>query len=1052
MYRKSISIIVSVCLLALSNYALASNWNGGGTAHDWFDAGNWNEGLGPVPDFNNGEEANIEAKSPMPWIPSAPGEPCDVNCNVLNINPWMWEYGPEDCNFVINDGRFDTNCVSLGGRSLQYAQPGWTDTPAVLYMNGGLLAIDETNSIPMYEDEDNPPMPGYGGRGLWIGGGSSSWMANWGNVIVNSGTITTPRIAIYNGDITLNGGLVYDTCDSPTQFVIRTGWARNKIYINGGTLGLAGNRVSELNNYINAQRIVSPRGVLVGPTYTAGKTTLTADVNLGKAWQPSPAHLDIDVHYHPTGGVNLSWRPGDWIGEPNINEPNNGHYVFLGTSQADVTNAGVGPAGTASAVYKGHVANPSDVNNDPNIDIPEANFVERKDYYWRVDEVNDPCNHKGLIWRFKTVGSKASNPSPADVVGGLKMPLQLTWTAGDWSPTTHWVYFGTSSADVGGAVQSDDKPVYRGTVSSPVYALSKLLEAPGYTLAPDTIYYWRVDEADSKGRQPGETGCSGLGGTWSFNTGSSVSVDDFQEYETTTDLNSVWLEDVPVGACNKYGTGTLALIREGQSGKYMRFTYKKGADTAAGEYNFSEVDRAYSGNVNFTGGGVLDSAPRLLELAYRGAATNSVDPTYDRMYVVVEDSSDNVSISQNPDANAQLAADWEKWAISYDQLVANSAPATVDMSYVTDLYLGFGVRCRSLAVPGGDGNVMFDDFRVLSSTCVPKEGPAADLDGNCVVNVSDLDALASFWLAQDEDFNFLPNITSPNTPVLWYKFDETIGSTCADSGKTGTYIGTVQRYIPMNWNSSGHNGGCLYIPPIGPFPTTNQSYVSADPCSLGFMSDTNHPGPGGGGVSFTMWANASLVGDFLVQWPGIFGIWNAASTVETVEVPCPVNLGGGEGQVGFFKRTPSATASTYLPLLNFGGRWNHWAFIKEPYKLLIYCNGNLVAHTDANGLPGDPNVNVYGPLFSMPVGQFRIGTRGDNWAMWSGKIDDFKVFDYALSDEEVAYIATDGTGLLHLELTAKANLKHDEPIDIVNFGDLSKMCDEWLTEKLWPPD
>jgi hypothetical protein len=117
----------------------------------------------------------------------------------------------------------------------------------------------------------------------------------------------------------------------------------------------------------------------------------------------------------------------------------------------------------------------------------------------------------------------------------------------------------------------------------------------------------------------------------------------------------------------------------------------------------------------------------------------------------------------------------------------------------------------------------------------------------------------------------------------------------------------------------------------------------------------------------------------------------------------------------------------------------------------VYCNGNLVAHTDATGLPGDPNAGVYGPLFPMPTGDFHIGTRGHNFAMWSGKLDDFQIYDYALSAAEVQYLATDGTGSLLLPLTIRENLKVDgnPAAEIVNFKDFAVLANQWRQH--WEP-
>ena len=123
-----------------------------------------------------------------------------------------------------------------------------------------------------------------------------------------------------------------------------------------------------------------------------------------------------------------------------------------------------------------------------------------------------------------------------------------------------------------------------------------------------------------------------------------------------------------------------------------------------------------------------------------------------------------------------------------------------------------------------------------------------------------------------------------------------------------------------------------------------------------------------------------------------------------------------------------------------------------------YLNGNLIAHSDANGLTGDPNAAVYGPLCADPnVSAFRIGTRGGNWGMWNGYIQDFKVYDYNLTAGEVAYLATDGNGFTFLPLVSPANINQDGSVSpmtdanqIIDFRDIAIMGKQWHTQILWP--
>jgi len=91
------------------------------------------------------------------------------------------------------------------------------------------------------------------------------------------------------------------------------------------------------------------------------------------AWAPTPPDLAKDV----VRDVNLVWRPGDYAVQ---------HDVYFGTNFDDVNDAD-----TSSNVYKGRY---EATTYDPG--PLELNTT----YYWRIDEVSDPCIWKGNVWRF----------------------------------------------------------------------------------------------------------------------------------------------------------------------------------------------------------------------------------------------------------------------------------------------------------------------------------------------------------------------------------------------------------------------------------------------------------------------------------------------------------------------------------------------------------------------------------------------------------------------------------------------------------------------------
>lgn len=1015
MERKHIFIIL-LCLSTLNNfaYAIVLYWSPANS--NWCDSQNWG---GTLP--SAGDRAYVEGNPPYPVI----GSGCNAVCKSLEVNPWGWDgSGAADVTVTIDGGNLDANCIALSGSSTQFEQSWEPQMNGNLIVNSGNITIYD--GVPAYEDEDSPPDPYYGGRGLWIGGGSTSWWP-WavGHVVMNGGTLTTPKIAIYNGDITLNGGLLYDTNDSANEFIIRDEFPDNKIYINGGTLRLAGDKVSVLNDLIEAQRIVSENtfGLFVGPTYNAGDdyTELTSIFIPGVAWQPSPANHSADVRF--IGGLTLSWSPGDWVaaGEPN------GHYVFLGTVFDDVTTAGVGTAGTASAVFRGRV----DTNN---MTIAEVNLVPSRTYYWRVDEVNDPCTHKGIVWEFKTISEKARDPSPADG-GGLKMPLALTWTAGDWTDV-HRVYFGTSYGSVN-AANTNTPLIYRGTATIS-YPLSDLF--PDFVLASNTTYYWRVDSKNILGSYTA-AGKS----IWSFNTGDSTLIEDFQSYDTSAELKSVWVEAPVVCSGNKAGSGQIALIREGASYRYMQFAYDKTGGTG-GRY-YSEVAYPFGSPADFTGGGVLALIPDTLELKYRGFAINSADPDYDRMYVAIEDVDGDVSVTLNPDAEAQKTGVWTQWDIAYSDL--NDQNPSTDINKVSVLYLGAGARCQSLYLGGGDGNVMFDDIELKwrEPWCWP---PEADFDGDCDVDIYDLEILAGEWLYICEwVWPPIPPV-EPNEPILWYKFDETSGTAVTDygTGDANDYTGEVINYSgTLTWDSAGdcNGNGAIYLP-----PGTQNSYVEATASGnpLWWIEESN-------GVTFSIWINADMTAyDEFSSWSGVFGAWNSDISSETIEVHCPSpwppGYEGGPACIFVNRNSDGPTAETgALPASDFGGRWNNWVFVHDrsvsPEEMRVYHNGELVADANTNDGAGCAL-----PLTPANIGSFRIGTRHEIWGNWAGEIDDFRIWNYPLSEEEILWVATSHCPIYHLDPVCVANIKPSPPgeLETVDFYDFALLAEEWLVEVL----
>ncbi|MGD0573065.1 MAG: hypothetical protein ABSB11_08610, partial [Sedimentisphaerales bacterium] len=372
--------------------------------------------------------------------------------------------------------------------------------------------------------------------------------------------------------------------------------------------------------------------------------------------------------------------------------------------------------------------------------------------------------YKGQIWKFTTHDGRAYNPNPYNGRVGLTEPLALKWTPGDFT-NTQMVFVGTDSATIYSATSSTAKayraPVLPRTTSS--YSLTGL--GTGWyptTLTPGTIYFWKVTEVNGTTKW-GSTGLSGVTTPiiWSFTPAAYINIDDFEDYNSTADLAANWSMGYSV-TCTDPILGTYTVTPAGT----MTFVLDSLGKHGSYYYNpqpYSEVSRFYTGGSIFTGNtNVLSEQPSELRADYIGSATNAVDPTYNVMYVALEDTAGNVGVYLN-NPTAQLATAWTQWHISLKNINSAGQPNPVNLAAVSAFHLGFGGSGRCLPAsslgPGNDGNVMFDNIQLLRG-CDWPDAVSADFTGDCYVDLDDLIVMAQEWL------NYNPPCSSPPCPVL----------------------------------------------------------------------------------------------------------------------------------------------------------------------------------------------------------------------------------------------------------------------------------------------
>ena len=274
--------------------------------------------------------------------------------------------------------------------------------------------------------------------------------------------------------------------------------------------------------------------------------------------------------------------------------------------------------------------------------------------------------------------------------------------------------------------------VYIGTVARP-YSLGNL----PFDLARDINYYWRVDEVNaSNPYSPWK------GEIWMFRNTDYLVIDDFNSYLGSDDMNQRWQTNYDLSpACY---TNAQAGLHWDDNNQLMQFYYD---NTGLYGVYFSE-DRLDANGDDWTGAGALPAGDPVVALAisYLGNAFNTADPTYDRMYIGLEDIHGDFNMVLNPDPNAaRNFYQWNQWNIALADL---GVPSPVNLSAVKYLYLGFGERCNYY-VPGGSGTVLFDDLRLYQRRCVPDlNSPPGDFSHDCRVDLYDVEVMSQEWLSE----------------------------------------------------------------------------------------------------------------------------------------------------------------------------------------------------------------------------------------------------------------------------------------------------------------
>lgn len=702
----------------------------------------------------------------------------------------------------------------------------------------------------------------------------------------------------------------------------------------------------------------------------------------------------------------LRWRAGEHADL---------HHMYFGTSFSDVDTR-------AEDVNRG-------VRDSAKYDTNayDANLGRCKTYYWRVDELNDgysgagspPSWESNVVWRFISVGCRASEPMPADGHDDVPTSGLLRWVPGACvnDVNGHDVYFGTDYYAVENATTSSAE--YMDRYDSCRFDTN---DYDGDGLEIDRTYYWRVDEMNNSYAYVGPPDRPHWkGDVWSFTVG-HIPVDNFEDYYNTAELQGVWQDSNGTGADNYLEPDT-NYVQEGIQS--MRYEY----NNVAGVWYSMVVADTYDLRCgsDWTAQGV-----KALVVYFYGDGDN--DPC-EQMWVGLQDGSYKSGFVEcEADAN-----DANEWNVDLNDF------NNVDLTDVNKVFFWFGDRDIT-PVEGWTGTVWFDEIRLYPPRCRPEHSrPEGDIaGGDCMVNLMDFSIMGRDWLMRDWEVT----AEEPNSDNLLveYLFDPCVAHDdlydSSGEGRHGeevnapdvhdgilTLNGTNFVNIPFDAQPNNPFDGSEDFTIAMEFRTTSAGVLlsSGDPC------EPNDAGNHSMAVFVTDWGSdegAVLYGNF---WLGTIS-----------EANNPVN-----------------------------DDWHHVVITYDSNSGLHRVHLDGIVGAEGSWNPNIPDIaNDVVRIGGSLNAQFpeAASTAGD----FVGDINSVEIYDYALSEEEVCYLANEAKGYpspdvkpCYQPLRSPANLVRDandcenpdifdpnsfDPNcpDVVNLRDLDKIVEDWLVEVLWP--
>ena len=447
----------------------------------------------------------------------------------------------------------------------------------------------------------------------------------------------------------------------------------------------------------------------------------------------------------------------------------------------------------------------------------------------------------------------------------------------------------------------------------------------------------------------------------------------------------------------------------------------------------SSVTRTFTSPQNWVIPGV-----EALTLYFRGTAGNALAPELSVTLIKGSGGAPkSATVAYDGDVNDLLVEEWHEWNIALQDFL--DIEPDLPLTAIGDIVIDFGQNFT-----GTDGVIHVDDIRLYGPKCVPSKA-LFDITGDCIVDYQDMGIMTRDWL--DTDYEVAASAPDPG-PIASYQFEEGAGDTITNSGSlggdaNGTIYADANRPTWVTDDPCALHAKCMEFDGIDDFvgiPDFNS-------IALPFTTDT---------LTITAWVKRNGVQEELA---GImYATRNANDDWDDSVCHAGLSLGAEwadrvdallyhwDGDVGWWW----AKAQDFtVP----DGVWTFCAVVVEPEQATLYMK--------AGGQTIMTETNYETHIESTFDHRWTIGMDERDWEAprnFKGRIDDIRIYDYALSIDKILYVAG-LPGTVYIPLVSPANLNpkvgdegvyNANNIDTIDFKDYAILINHWLEEIVWP--